>query len=1214
MGLAVGAKVLKDRYTLVDGPRPASGGAEIWEALDDFDSGFLIKTWPHQGERPDRVQRALWDHELRTLYKVASSPHADDTLVVLRDAGLDRVNQCFVMVLAARGFTRVDDAVRRRSRYKWLTNRGSDARERLWAGLGQVAAGLRLLHDRQVLHRDVSLDSLYFAEDEGPESLRLGGFEWSVRVGRPVGAQPPDGWSTPPERFANLVAAWRQNDDWFGFGMACARVLLDLEPYGTNDPATRHRRALRAIEAAVNDLTEPERKLLLALVAENPLDRLTTAHDIVNRIAEIMQLLSGPETLRTEHAQHMLVVNLRDPSFIDYLMENGLRDALGLKQTQSLVPDDAVHRQQACQFIREDFKNGILYAVPNRDYYILVGGRLSVRLVRYTGRDRVASWDLAECRGALPLRYSEGGTACREVPEGSIFVYPKENVSRDKTIAQTATPWDRMLPKIDNNAAISQELQRFHNFVRASNQIELLLLDAQIYPYIIASGPTVSDGMERITVVEGERRDGHEVFEPFQMDFVEYLQKEAMGGSERTSVILSGPDMDRLRLPNRDRHDPANDDIDLWQVESLDQAKGQVLLARQALASDRKPPAKTGFLRSAGMPGQISLLQRRKRAIDALDQHSYLLRSMTAPAQVRMDTGAADLPVPLPEDKVDEAKRATINDILRVRPIYTLQGPPGTGKTTLVAWLLREILAEDPVVQVLVTAQAHPAVDVLRAKVGEAFTDVSPDDMPLEVRLGARKGNSAPLVDGAEAVAREVLKRSIEGLAPLQDTSDVQRAWIGDATDMLGEIEMMQDRGELGKRSSDFVELVKRSANITYCTTSASDLVALAAGQAFDWAIVEEAGRAHAFDLALPLQAGHRWLLIGDHKQLNPYRYEDYRDGIAKLERAAQVLSSLKSRASDLLDQDWLDSWDRLSPAERREFEKYSGEWVRTFEELFDHCKVAGGVDGRITTTEPVGASAGTLVGQHRMHPDVGELISKAYYNGVLKNRTESNTGPIDRVLHGFTSPPEIAGKAVVWLDVPWCRHDPRTRERGPDVGSARYTNQAEAFALKQFLSRLGPDGALKGKLAVLAPYARQVSYLREYLRGATLPEGLVPQVSLTRGRSADVAFEAHTVDSFQGNQADVVAVSLVRNNERDAERGLGFLDVDGRMNVLLSRAERLLVLVGSWEFFNHQLHAVPLTDPSQPLVALKTIMSQLEQWFGTGRAIRLDADLRGLE
>src|SRR5204862_463585 len=100
------------------------------------------------------------------------------------------------------------------------------------------------------------------------------------------------------------------------------------------------------------------------------------------------------------------------------------------------------------------------------------------------------------------------------------------------------------------------------------------------------------------------------------------------------------------------------------------------------------------------------------------------LQSLSAPGQVYMDTGSAAPPVPLDSDRVDEAKQAAIEDILRVRPIYALQGPPGTGKTTLVAHLLRQILEDDPVAQILITAQAHGAVDVLREKVrDEAFGD-----------------------------------------------------------------------------------------------------------------------------------------------------------------------------------------------------------------------------------------------------------------------------------------------------------------------------------------------------------------------------------------------------------------------------------------------------------------------------------------------------------
>jgi hypothetical protein len=102
----------------------------------------------------------------------------------------------------------------------------------------------------------------------------------------------------------------------------------------------------------------------------------------------------------------------------------------------------------------------------------------------------------------------------------------------------------------------------------------------------------------------------------------------------------------------------------------------------------------------------------------------------------------------------------------------------------------------------------------------------------------------------------------------------------------------------------------------------------------------------------------------------------------------------------------------------------------------------------------------------------------------------------------------------------------------------------------------------------------------------------------------------AHTVDSFQGNEADVVVVSLVRNNtlEPGDDSALGFLDKAYRLNVLLSRAEQLLVLIGSWEFFWRQVKHIPLEDKRQELWHWKKVLTLLEEWFGTGKALRLTA------
>ena len=79
-----------------------------------------------------------------------------------------------------------------------------------------------------------------------------------------------------------------------------------------------------------------------------------------------------------------------------------------------------------------------------------------------------------------------------------------------------------------------------------------------------------------------------------------------------------------------------------------------------------------------------------------------------------MDTGEADLPVRLPANEVDAPKRASIEDVLRVRPIYTLQGPPGTGKShTITAIMLSAIFLNK---KVLLVSQKKAAINVVRDK------------------------------------------------------------------------------------------------------------------------------------------------------------------------------------------------------------------------------------------------------------------------------------------------------------------------------------------------------------------------------------------------------------------------------------------------------------------------------------------------------------------
>jgi hypothetical protein len=199
MTLEAGQHVLRVKYRLTEGPIVSDDVSTSWKGEDVEDyKPYLIKVWPFQGDTPDPVKHALWLHELRILYRVSSSPGAEDSILVLRDPRLDREVRCFVMVaesVPSAGYTPLAEALRHRDRHGWLSNGGTEDRWNLWQGLKRIADGLQLLHDQNTLHRNLGVEGIFFNPQEGADSLRLGGFEWSIRLGQPVPGAP---WRAGP--------------------------------------------------------------------------------------------------------------------------------------------------------------------------------------------------------------------------------------------------------------------------------------------------------------------------------------------------------------------------------------------------------------------------------------------------------------------------------------------------------------------------------------------------------------------------------------------------------------------------------------------------------------------------------------------------------------------------------------------------------------------------------------------------------------------------------------------------------------------------------------------------------------------------------------------------------------------------------------------------------------------------------------------------------
>ncbi len=167
---------------------------------------------------------------------------------------------------------------------------------------------------------------------------------------------------------------------------------------------------------------------------------------------------------------------------------------------------------------------------------------------------------------------------------------------------------------------------------------------------------------------------------------------------------------------------------------------------------------------------------------------------------------------------------------------------------------------------------------------------------------------------------------------------------------------------------------------------------------------------------------------------------------------------------------------------------------------------------------------------QYRMHDDILRFSNESFYHGKLRSAdfVSQRSLPNDN-------------NVVTLIDTSGCGFDEKS---GPEGRS--YSNIGEYHILREhFLS--SPEVQAKGlKIGIICPYAHQVTVIRSAI---LLDEMWKPY---------DV--EVNSIDGFQGQEKDVIYISLVRSNDRGE---VGFLKDYRRLNVALTRAKFKLVIIG---------------------------------------------------
>jgi hypothetical protein len=1139
------------------------------------DAGLFLfaRTWARSSDSADL--RALWNHEVRSLLRLGGYPRASDYFVRLRDLGTEEKR--FYVILDAGDRQPLAPMLSGRGTRAWLRDISTPARRRrIWEGLRRIAAAISMLHEEGTLHRAISPGSV-FSDDRGDCDFRLSGFEWSLRITTPT---PVSHGSThaasttarlrAPE-LENADARYSFATDWFDFGVLCTEI-FGFEPTGRGVKTVER---LREVVLNLAYLGPPEKALILGLLETNPEQRFAQSATILQGLSEAHASVRNRTVVlgRPLYAGFLLGPGSRLSEAIADITQGGNGD----------IRTDDVPKQVA--FIQTDLTGDLQVLVRQTPYqHYFVNGRLLQYRIQRWERSDLQTWDVGFCGVAEPP--SLDPTERVALLDGrKIEVRAAPRLARDLNRARTiGAAWDAVFPFETAIAELDDEQRQVWEFFRITNQLDALLAAAQIWPVRIVGVDQEAEGA-RVDVTPAPDSDRNNLalnlkLPPSDDQMREFFSRDSTSSplAEESNFTLAyegvlgrGEEEANIRWrfdrmiphPSGVRYRFFHEDAGL-QAPVLDSSM---------------------YLMPVGLAGTVAQLNRRQRAIEGMRSHGGLLSAISDPDHQRRDT--ADAPGTSTDiSALDGSKQLALNGIWRTQPIYALQGPPGTGKTKLLETMTTRLLEMDVSTQALITAHSHEAVRHVHRNLSARIASLPATTRPIVVRLDDKDDNDH-VRRTAGRLAHVIAKSALAESAPshIRERARLIAADIEKGSPPTRDIRSLES-------------LVRQAANVVFATSNSGELAQmLEDNRRFDWSIIEEAGKAHGFDLALALQASYRVLMIGDQEQLPPFNFAALE---ALFREPLRILNALKNGAGfapGLVGREYLG----LDEDDQQKFADGCAVWldmVQFFAELFRRCErsVINGV--------PI---AMQLELQHRMHPTICDLISYCFYKKKLKTHDDAierfkSEAPPFSIIKGGWMPEE----RIVFVDMPWIqevRH--ATGEEGGSDGKRRYTNKGEIEAVGRALSQFLPVTGVECHIQVLSPYRAQVRRLvtaiTDEIASGKLRNLTSPEFNIWQSKRIGA-----TVDEFQGSEADIVIASLVRNNDEKIGKGLGFLADRRRFNVLLSRARHKLVLVGSWNFLLSRIDCSVEPNEEEDLAHIARLMRWLNLEQKSGRVSRI--------
>ena len=446
---------------------------------------------------------------------------------------------------------------------------------------------------------------------------------------------------------------------------------------------------------------------------------------------------------------------------------------------------------------------------------------------------------------------------------------------------------------------------------------------------------------------------------------------------------------------------------------------------------------------------------------------------------------------------LNPTQERAVNEVLWAKDVAIVHGPPGTGKTTTLVEAINETLMRES--QVLVCAQSNMAVDWISEKLVDRGINV------------LRIGNPTRVNDKMLGFTYE---RRFESHADYPQLWAIRKA--------IRELRKNRKKGsenyhqKMERLKSRAAEIEIRinaelfgEARVIACTLVGS-AHHLLEGMKFGTLFIDEAAQALEAACWIPMKRASRVILAGDHCQLPP---------------TVKSIAALRAGLGKTLME-------------------------------------------RIAENKPEVVTL--LKIQYRMNDEIMRFSSDWFYGGKVENAPQIKYRSVLDYDHPITwidtsneenqitiegeDAPEDSASASSSVSAANQNSDLNFKEQFVGESFGRI-NKAEAeltlLTLAEYFTKLSKRRVLEERIdvGIISPYRAQVQYLKKLIKKY---EFFKPYRRL---------ISVNTVDGFQGQERDVILISLVRSND---EGQIGFLKDLRRMNVAMTRARMKLIILGN--------------------------------------------------